>query len=65
MSHPQSIFFVPRVKGEAEKAIESVAFARLVIYRPGLLKCERKESRPMEAVARAISKWTGRAECIK
>ena len=55
MSHPDSLFFVPRVKGEAEEALKAIRFRHLSIYRPGLLRCDRSESRPMEAAARWIS----------
>ncbi len=49
------MFFVPRVKGLAEEAVKAVGFESFVIYRPGLLRCDRHESRPLEAIARTVS----------
>ncbi len=46
--------FYLRVKGEAEAAVAALGFPRLVILRPSLLLGSRQESRPGEAVARAI-----------
>ncbi len=58
-SDPSSHFFVPRVKGEGERAAVVAATgpaSSVVVYRPGLLRCPRREeSRPMESVARWIS----------
>ena len=41
-SHPDSIFFVPRVKGQCESALMGLGFEVLVIYRPGLLRLEKQ-----------------------
>ena len=46
--------FYLRVKGETEQAISAVGFRGVSILRPGLLVGERAESRPAEAVARAV-----------
>ncbi len=32
-------------------------FRKLVIYRPGLLRCNRRERRPMEKMARFLSNY--------
>ena len=37
--------------GEAEESVTDLNFPRLSIYRPGLLICERKESRMFEFAA--------------
>lgn len=41
-----------KTKGEAEEGLKDIKFERLTIYRPGLLMCDRTESRPMESIAR-------------
>jgi uncharacterized protein YbjT (DUF2867 family) len=41
-----------RTKGEAERDLTALEFPHLFIYRPGLLQCDRVESRPTERVAR-------------
>jgi uncharacterized protein YbjT (DUF2867 family) len=46
--------FYLRVKGEAETAIRLLGFPSLCIYRPGVLLGDRQESRPGEAIARAL-----------
>ena len=60
-SHPRSNFFIPRIKGLAEEAVKRLDFARLVIYRPGLLRLEagrnREESRFLEGIARFVSDY--------
>ncbi len=56
-SHPESRFFIPRIKGECENLVKELGFAQLVIYRPGLLRCQRSETRFLESVARFISNW--------
>jgi len=53
---PASPFFYPRVKGEAEQALEALRFSRLVIARPGLLLGERDELRLGESVATPMMK---------
>jgi uncharacterized protein YbjT (DUF2867 family) len=46
--------FYLRVKGETEQAVSAVGFRGVSILRPGLLVGPRAESRPAEAVARAV-----------
>jgi uncharacterized protein YbjT (DUF2867 family) len=49
--------FYLRVKGEVENAVRVLPFEALVILRPGLLLGDRRESRPAEAIARAVAPW--------
>lgn len=46
--------FYLRVKGETEQAVAAIGFAGVSVLRPGLLVGPRAESRPAEAVARAV-----------
>lgn len=46
--------FYLRVKGEVEQALRALPFEALVILRPGLLLGDRRESRPVETIARAV-----------
>ena len=55
MSHPDSAFFIPRVKGQCEELVKNLRFPKLVIYRPGLLRCDRHEVRILELAARKVS----------
>uniref|UniRef100_UPI00398EC5BC oxidoreductase HTATIP2 n=1 Tax=Pristiophorus japonicus TaxID=55135 RepID=UPI00398EC5BC len=41
-----------KIKGQVEAAIEELNFDRYSIFRPGVLMCDRQESRPMEWMAR-------------
>jgi hypothetical protein len=54
------MFFVPRIKGECEDSVKELGFSRLVIYRPGLLRCQRNETRYLESAARLVSDWVDR-----
>ncbi len=54
----QSGNFYLRVKGETERAVADLGFARVDLLRPGLLLGERAESRPGEAFARALTPLT-------
>ncbi len=54
----QSGNFYLRVKGETERALGELGFARLDLLRPGLLLGDRAESRPGEAIARAVAPIT-------
>ena len=54
----QSGNFYLRVKGETERALGEMGFARVDVLRPGLLLGDRSESRPGEAFARAVSPVT-------
>jgi uncharacterized protein YbjT (DUF2867 family) len=47
--------FYLRVKGEAEAAVAGRRFEAVHILRPGLLLGDRQESRPAEAIARALA----------
>jgi uncharacterized protein YbjT (DUF2867 family) len=54
----QSGNFYLRVKGETERALNDMGFERVDLLRPGLLLGEREESRPGEAIARALTPFT-------
>ncbi|GCB71974.1 hypothetical protein scyTo_0008987 [Scyliorhinus torazame] len=41
-------------EGQVEAAIEELNFDRYSIFRPGVLMCDRQESRPMEWMARKL-----------
>eukprot|EP00062_Callorhinchus_milii_P003802 gi/632941472/ref/XP_007885883.1/ PREDICTED: oxidoreductase HTATIP2 isoform X1 [Callorhinchus milii] len=43
-----------RIKGQIEAAVEELGFDRYSIFRPGILMCDRQESRPMEWAARKV-----------
>ncbi|KAJ1969698.1 Oxidoreductase htatip2 [Dispira parvispora] len=55
-----SQFLYTKTKGEAEQALRGIGFTRLAIFQPGMLLCDRKESRWLERAAiqsvRALSK---------
>lgn len=53
-ANKNSSFLYPKVKGEVEEELKSVGFESLVIYRPGILMCNRTERRPFESVARFV-----------
>lgn len=46
--------FYLRTKGEAERAVESLGFARVDLIRPGFLLGQRPQSRPVEAIGQSI-----------
>ena len=48
---PKAASFYLRTKGEAEKALETLALPRLGILRPALMHAGRRESRPGEKLA--------------
>lgn len=52
---PRSSNFYLRCKGEAEEAVGGLGFTRLVALRPSLLLGARAESRPGEALGRAVT----------
>lgn len=56
----QSDNFYLRVKGEAERGLAELGFARVDILRPGLLLGARAEHRPGEAVARRLAPFLDR-----
>nr|BAE27141.1 unnamed protein product [Mus musculus] len=47
-----SSFLYLQVKGEVEAKVEELKFDRLSVFRPGVLLCDRQESRPGEWLAR-------------
>lgn len=67
-ANPASWFLYPQVKGQLEEGIKGLGFERLTVFRPGLLLCDRKESRPFEWLAQRIvpvfDKVTGGRLCI-
>lgn len=57
---PRSRNFYLRVKGETENAVDKLGFARVIVLRPGVLLGPREESRPAEAIARAMMPLLGK-----
>jgi uncharacterized protein YbjT (DUF2867 family) len=53
---PRSRVFYSRMKGELERDVEALGFARTRILRPGLLDGERRERRPAERWALRIAR---------
>jgi len=53
-ANPASVNFYARVKGDAEDAVAKLPFQAVHILRPSLLLGERTESRPLEAMGRAV-----------
>ncbi|XP_050409995.1 oxidoreductase HTATIP2 [Patella vulgata] len=51
-----SAMLYTRIKGQIEEALKNLQFNRLSVFRPGVIMCEREESRPAEAVARTLLK---------
>ncbi|XP_032894566.1 oxidoreductase HTATIP2 [Amblyraja radiata] len=49
-----SSMLYPKIKGQVEAEIEELNFYRYSIFRPGILMCDREESRPMEWMARKV-----------
>lgn len=47
-ANASSSLLYPRTKGEIEAELSKINFDRLFIYHPGLLICDRVESRPLE-----------------
>ena len=56
-SNANSWFLYPKTKGQVEEAVKSLGFDRLTIYRPGLLMCDRAESRTGEKLIRWVAGW--------
>lgn len=48
--------FYLKLKGEVEDKVQSIGIPSVSIFRPSMLLGKRPESRPMEAIAQAISK---------
>lgn len=59
-SNKDSYFLYPRVKGEVEEEIKDMKFEKLAIYRPGVLLCDREETRTGEAIIRSVFKYIDR-----
>ncbi|MEY3984396.1 MAG: hypothetical protein RL160_1955 [Bacteroidota bacterium] len=53
----RSMFFYNRVKGMMERDLKAMGFARLGIFRPGLLLGQRSERRPGEAFAKSVYRY--------
>ncbi|KAB7497664.1 Oxidoreductase HTATIP2 [Armadillidium nasatum] len=51
-----SSFLYMKTKGEVEKMVTDLDFERLSIFRPGLLLCEREQSRPFEKILQLVAK---------
>ena len=60
-SNKDSWFLYPSTKGKVEEAVKELEFPRMNIYRPGLLKCERQESRTGEGLIRWVADMTNKA----
>merc|ERR1719186_1228550 len=54
-SNPKSWFLYPETKGRVEDSVRGLGFERYNIYRPGFLKCDRAESRQLEAAIRWLA----------
>ena len=52
-----SMLLYPATKGRVEESVRDLGFPRLTVYRPGLLLCDRAESRPGERLARWVASW--------
>ena len=52
-----SMLLYPATKGRVEESVRGLGFPRLTVYRPGLLLCDRAESRPGERLARWVASW--------
>ncbi len=50
-----------QTKGKAEEAVKSLSFDRTSIYRPGLLICERQETRRAEGLLQCVVKAVDRS----
>eukprot|EP00094_Tigriopus_californicus_P011436 TCALIF_11041-PA protein Name:"Similar to HTATIP2 Oxidoreductase HTATIP2 (Gorilla gorilla gorilla)" AED:0.13 eAED:0.14 QI:32/0.33/0.25/1/0.66/0.5/4/64/428 len=54
-ANASSMFLYTQIKGQVDEALQGIDFHRVSIYRPGLLMCDRTESRWGERIARSIS----------
>jgi len=54
-SNSNSWFLYPETKGRVEDSVRGLGFERYNIYRPGFLKCDRAESRQLEAAIRWLA----------
>lgn len=55
-SDKNSSLLYTRTKGQAEESLKVIHFDRLSIFRPGILLCDREESRPSESFFRTVLK---------
>ncbi|CAG0919914.1 unnamed protein product [Notodromas monacha] len=55
-ANENSMFLYNKTKGLAEEHVKNLGFERFSIFRPGLLLCDRVESRPLEKIAQRFSK---------
>jgi len=53
---PESRVFYNRVKGEAEESVRGAGLEAVTVLRPSLLLGKREESRPAEAVGKALGR---------
>ncbi|XP_060074466.1 oxidoreductase HTATIP2-like [Ylistrum balloti] len=51
-----SSLLYPRTKGQVEEALKVIHFRQLSIFRPGLILCNRQESRPSETFFKTVLK---------
>ncbi|KAF7243945.1 Oxidoreductase HTATIP2 [Varanus komodoensis] len=47
-------FLYPKIKGEVEEKVQALGFERCSIFRPGVLLCDRQETRPLEWMTRKV-----------
>ncbi|EZG77535.1 putative NADH(P)-binding, PF13460 family protein, partial [Gregarina niphandrodes] len=60
-ANANSNFLYTQTKGQLDEDVQKLGFATVSIFRPPLILTEgRNESRPLEAVLQACSKWTDR-----
>lgn len=45
-----SMAYYTKVKGQVDEEVSALSFERVSIYRPGVLLCDRQESRPVEGL---------------
>lgn len=51
-SNKNSWFLYPQTKGQVEEAVKQLGFDNMTVYRPGVLLCDRAESRNGEKIVR-------------
>lgn len=55
----KSMFPYGKMKGELDEAVKELGFPHTILVKPGLLVGTRKDSRPPEAVLRAVASGLG------
>jgi len=60
-SNADGWFLYTSTKGKVENAVKNLGFPRLSIYRPGVLMCDRQESRTGEALIRWLAGFIDRS----